>query len=97
MPRCTLRTSLCCPPTSPALPRLPPQFRARLWLFISFLTAVGAVGGAVAVLLSASQDQTLAGMGVGSVLQCFFILLAAILFWAFRSGDAVGGYGYIHS
>lgn len=32
----------------------------------------------------------------GSVLQCGFILLSAILFWAFRSGESSsGGYGYI--
>ena len=43
-----------------------PQFRARLWLFVSFLIAAGAVAGSVAVLVSASQQPDLAGIGVVS-------------------------------
>ncbi|PSC67051.1 transmembrane 50-like protein [Micractinium conductrix] len=70
------------------------EFRARLWLFISFLIALGAVAGSVAVLVSASQQKDLASVGVGSVLQCGLILLGSLMFWAFRSGDQ-GGYGYI--
>lgn len=42
------------------------QFRARLWLFVSFLIAAGAVAGSVAVLISAEQQKDLAGMGVVS-------------------------------
>jgi hypothetical protein len=50
----------------------------------------------VAVLVSATQQKDLAGMGVGSVLQCGFILLGSIVFWAFRSGESSSsGYGYI--
>jgi hypothetical protein len=74
------------------------QFRARLWLFVSFLIAAGAVGGSVAVLIattSAAQPKDLMMVGVGSVLQCGFILLASILLWAFRSGESDAGYGYI--
>ncbi|PRW61410.1 salt tolerant [Chlorella sorokiniana] len=72
------------------------EFRARLWLFVSFLIAAGAVAGSVAVLVSATQQKDLAGMGVGSVLQCGFILLGSIVFWAFRSGESSSsGYGYI--
>lgn len=49
-------------------PPLPPpaQFRARLWLFLSFLIAAGAVAGSVAVLVSASGQAGLAGLGVVS-------------------------------
>ena len=47
------------------------QFRARLWLFFSFLIAAGAVAGSVAVLVSASQQPDLTGMGVVSMrVQC---------------------------
>lgn len=71
------------------------EFRARLWLFVSFLIAAGAVAGSVAVLVLASQQPDLAGIGVGSVLQCGLILGSSILFWAFRSGEGDSGYGYI--
>lgn len=70
------------------------EFRARLWLFVSFLIAAGAVAGSVAVLVSASQQKDLVSVGVGSVLQCGLILGSSILFWAFRSGGS-DGYGYI--
>ncbi|KAI7842783.1 hypothetical protein COHA_003529 [Chlorella ohadii] len=71
------------------------EFRARLWLFVSFLIAAGAVAGSVAVLIAAQQQKELAGLGVGSVLQCGLILLSSILLWAFRSGESSSGYGYI--
>lgn len=70
------------------------EFRARLWLFISFLIAAGAVAGSVAVLVSASQQADMVSVGVGSVLQCGLILAGSILFWAFRSGDR-DSFGYI--
>ncbi|EFN52202.1 hypothetical protein CHLNCDRAFT_139017 [Chlorella variabilis] len=66
------------------------EFRARLWLFLSFLVAAGAVAGSVAVLLaatSATQTKDLSAVGVGSVLQCGLILAASTLLWAFRSGE----------
>jgi hypothetical protein len=43
------------------------QFRARLWLFVSFLIVAGAVAGSVAVLVLASQQPDLAGIGVVSL------------------------------
>lgn len=81
------------PPSSP--PPLTAQFRARLWLFLSFLIASGAVAGSVFVLVAASQQQDLAGLGVGSVLQCGLILVSSVLFWSFRGGDD-SSYGYLY-
>lgn len=71
------------------------DFRARLWLLFTLLVAVGSVAGSVAVLISCAQRQTLVSIGVGSVLQCGFILASALLFWGFRSGGSEGTYGYI--
>lgn len=58
----------CSPPLAAAMHSWPRrmQFRARLWLFVSFLIAAGAVAGSVAVLISAEQQKDLAGMGVVS-------------------------------
>ena len=56
-----------CPPT-PATPPPRPQFRARLWLFISFLIACGAMAGSVAVLINTAQQEH-AAVGVVSVFQ----------------------------
>lgn len=71
------------------------DFRARLWLFFSFLIACAAMAGSVAVLISTSQQQEHASVGVGSVLQCGLVLSAALLFWSFRSDEQEGVYGYI--
>ena len=51
-----VRPELDVAPPAPTHPH-PPQFRARLWLFVSFLIAAGAVAGSVAVLVSASAQQ----------------------------------------
>lgn len=85
------------PPTAHPSPLPPGQFRARLWLFFTLLVAVGAVGGSVAVLIACTQSEApIVSVGVGSVLQCGFVLAASLLFWAFRSGETDGaGYGYI--
>lgn len=66
--------------------------RAKLLLFISYLTAFGAVAGSVAVLISCVQQQSLVEVGVGSVLQCGLVLLSGLLLWAFRTESS--GYGY---
>ncbi|KAL6780813.1 hypothetical protein ACKKBG_A08560 [Auxenochlorella protothecoides x Auxenochlorella symbiontica] len=67
------------------------ELRARLWLLFSFLTAFAAVGGSVAVLIQCTQQSQFVSVGVGSVLQCGFILASALLLWAYRSDDG-GGY-----
>ena len=66
--------------------------RAKLLLFISYLTAFGAVAGSVAVLISCVQQQSLVEVGVGSVVQCGLVLLSGLLLWAFRTESS--GYGY---
>lgn len=71
------------------------EFPARLWLFCSFLIALGAVAGSVAVLVATTSSEGLAGVGVGSVLQSFLILASSLIFWAFRSDGSQGGYGAI--
>lgn len=68
--------------------------RARIWLLFSFLVALGAVVGSVAVLLSTSQAQKFAAVGVGSVTQSGLILAASLLFWAFRT-ESSSDYGFI--
>lgn len=55
------------------------QFRARLWLFVSFLIAAGAVAGSVAVLISATQQTDLAGMGVVSGARAWEGFVAGLL------------------
>ena len=67
--------------------------RAKILLFISYLTAFGAVAGSIAVLISCVQHQTLVEVGVGSVVQCGLVLLSGLLLWAFRSSDS-SGYAY---
>ncbi|KAL3152564.1 Transmembrane protein 50B [Trebouxia sp. C0010 RCD-2024] len=66
--------------------------RSKLLLFISYLTAFGAVAGSVAVLISCVQQQSLVEVGVGSVVQCGLVLLSGLLLWAFRTESS--GYGY---
>lgn len=65
------------PPRNP-YPRCA-QFRARLWLFVSFLIAAGAVAGSVAVLISATQQADLAGMGVVSGARAWEGFVAGLL------------------
>jgi hypothetical protein len=71
------------------------EYRARLWLFISFIIAFAAVGGSVGVLVTCSGIAGLEPVGVGSVLQSGLILASALLLWAFRSDGESSGYGYL--
>ncbi|CAL5219380.1 g1202 [Coccomyxa viridis] len=68
--------------------------RAKLWLFLSYCIAFGAVAGSVAVLVTCVQHHEHVQVGVGALLQCGLILLSGLLLWAFRSDD--GGYAAIH-
>ncbi|KAK2077830.1 hypothetical protein QBZ16_004678 [Prototheca wickerhamii] len=65
--------------------------RGHLWLLVSLLLAFGAVAGSVSVLVHCSQTD-LVSVGVGSVLQCGFILASAMLLWAFRTDTSGLGY-----
>lgn len=71
------------------------EYRARLWLFISFIIALAAVGGSVGVLITCSGIAGLEPVGVGSVLQSGLILASALLLWAFRGDGDSSGYGYL--
>lgn len=68
------------------------ETRARLWLLFSFLVAFGAAAGSVVLLLNCSHAGAHVAAGVGSVVQCGFVLGSALLFWAFRS-NADAAYG----
>ena len=67
--------------------------RAKILLFVSYLTAFGAVAGSVAVLIACVQQQYLVEVGIGSVVQCGLVLLSGLLLWAFRTSDS-SGYAY---
>mmetsp|Transcript_16776 Transcript_16776/g.50120 ORF Transcript_16776/g.50120 Transcript_16776/m.50120 type:complete len:164 (-) Transcript_16776:508-999(-) len=59
--------------------------KARCWLFMSYLVAFGAVGSAGAVFTKAVTNHVHVSMGVGCLLQSGFVLMSALLFWAFRT------------
>lgn len=59
--------------------------KSRCWLFLSYLVAFGSVGGAGAVFVKAVTKQDHVGLGVGVLLQAGFVLLSALLLWAFRT------------
>jgi hypothetical protein len=61
------------------------NMRARLWLLCSFLLAFGAIAGSISVLVSCTEAGTFVEIGVGSVLQCGFILASALILWLFRT------------
>lgn len=68
--------------------------RAKLWLFISYCVAFGAVAGSIAVLVTCVQNGNNVEIGVGGLVQSGLILVAALFLWGFRTGDE--GYGFIH-
>lgn len=59
--------------------------KARCWLFMSYLVAFGSVGGAGAVFVKAVTNHNHVGLGVGVLLQAGFVLLSALVLWAFRT------------
>eukprot|EP00884_Botryococcus_braunii_P009739 jgi/Botrbrau1/18767/Bobra.0386s0087.2 len=71
------------------------ETRAKIWLLISYFMAFGSVAGSVAVLVQCVQAKNNVDVGVGALLQCGFILTAALLFWAFRTEED-SGYGLIY-
>lgn len=61
------------------------NMRARLWLLCSFLLAFGSIAGSIAVLISCTEAEHYVAIGVGSVMQCGFILASALILWAYRT------------
>ena len=59
--------------------------RARLWLLCSFLLCFGSIAASIAVLISCTEQGQYVAVGVGSVLQCGFILASALILWVFRT------------
>eukprot|EP00891_Asterochloris_glomerata_P000413 jgi/Astpho2/413/e_gw1.00011.181.1_t len=70
------------------------QDRARMWLLFSYVVAFGSVAGAVTVLIVSVQNHHALWVGAASLLQCGLILIAALLFWAYRTADDSGYVGY---
>ncbi|CAL8460582.1 g111 [Coccomyxa elongata] len=68
--------------------------RAKIWLFLSYCVAFGAVAGSIAVLVTCVQNGQHVEVGVGGLVQSGLILVAALLLWGFRTGDETG-YGVI--
>lgn len=71
------------------------EFRAKCWLFCSYLIASGAIAGGVVVLLKSVEAQQNVTGGVGALLQVGFVVLSSLVLWAFRTEDDSSGYGYI--
>ena len=64
----------------------PDANQKRLWLFLSYIAAFGALGGAIASLLTFfAKDGHDQAVGVAGVVQTVLITAAALLFWATRS------------
>ena len=65
-----------------------------MWLLFSYVVAFGSVAGAVTLLIVSVQHHHDLWVGAASLLQCGLILIAALLFWAYRTADDSGYVGY---
>lgn len=70
------------------------EFRAKCWLFISYLIASGAIAGGVSVMVLSVQHQEHVTGGLGSLLQTGLVVLSSLVLWAFRTEEPEG-YGFI--
>ncbi|GLC37281.1 Transmembrane protein 50B [Pleodorina starrii] len=71
--------------------------RAKLVLLLSYLISLGAICGAVVLLVQAHQGGKDMWVGASGVLQCCLVLASGLLCWFFHAGEeaALGGYGYL--
>ncbi len=67
--------------------------RKRAWLFLSYLVCFGALGWAVAGLLTYfNQHGHDTATGVAGVVQCVLIVAAALMYWTTRGAAAESFY-----
>ena len=69
------------------------SFRARVWLFVSYLVSFSALVGSVWMLVADYADKPYPWPGIAGVLQCAFILAAGLFMWATRGGGMNGDSG----
>ncbi|GIL45373.1 hypothetical protein Vafri_2624 [Volvox africanus] len=70
--------------------------RAKLLLLLSYLVSLGAIAGAVVLLVQAHQGSKDMWVGASGVLQCCLVLASGLLCWFFHAGESSSlGYGYL--
>ncbi|KXZ41095.1 hypothetical protein GPECTOR_805g32 [Gonium pectorale] len=70
--------------------------RARLLLFLSYLVSLGAIGGAITLLVQAAQAGKDMWVGASGVLQCCLVLASGMICWFFHAGEESSlGYAYL--
>ncbi|GIL78709.1 hypothetical protein Vretimale_390 [Volvox reticuliferus] len=70
--------------------------RAKLLLLLSYLVSLGALAGAVVLLVQAHQGGKDMWVGASGVLQCCLVLASGLLCWFFHAGgNSSLGYGYL--
>lgn len=70
--------------------------RSKLVLLLSYMTSLGAIGGAISLLVMAQQAGGDLWVGASGILQCCLLLASGMLCYFFHDADSnSSGYGYL--